>query len=152
MAHTHDAATLAMDDGYQMPSLPPAQIVPVMLVDDIVPYQMCKTRCFLCGMTGEGSQRGIRCASHRWPKDGLLLDLLQAIFTIWPSATGSMTNSKKGAGTMTLFEISDELAAIEELLTQNDGEITDDAAGRNARRGLTRSAMPATPSSTTTAG
>ena len=31
---------------------------------------------------------------------------------------------------MTLFEISDELAAIEELLTQNDGEITDDAAGQ----------------------
>ena len=31
---------------------------------------------------------------------------------------------------MTLFEISDELAAIEELLTANDGEITDDDAGR----------------------
>jgi hypothetical protein len=31
---------------------------------------------------------------------------------------------------MTLFEISDELAAIAELLTANDGEITDDAAGR----------------------
>lgn len=30
---------------------------------------------------------------------------------------------------MTLFEISDELAAIEELLTENDGEIGDDAAG-----------------------
>lgn len=30
---------------------------------------------------------------------------------------------------MTLFEISDELAAIEELLTENDGEITSDAAG-----------------------
>lgn len=50
---THDAATLAMDDGYQMPSLPPAQIVSVMLVDDIVPYQICKTRCFLCNMVGE---------------------------------------------------------------------------------------------------
>jgi len=30
---------------------------------------------------------------------------------------------------MTLFEISDELAAIEELLTENGGDITDDAAG-----------------------
>lgn len=30
---------------------------------------------------------------------------------------------------MTLFEISVELAAIEELLTENDGEIGDDAAG-----------------------
>ena len=30
---------------------------------------------------------------------------------------------------MTLFEISNELAAIEELLTENDGEITSDAAG-----------------------
>ena len=30
---------------------------------------------------------------------------------------------------MSLFEISDELAAIEELLTENGGDITDDAAG-----------------------
>lgn len=32
---------------------------------------------------------------------------------------------------MTLYEISDELAALEELLTENDGDISDEDAGRS---------------------